>query len=840
MISKKVYDPIKKGYVYGNVLDQAANPAYNVKLYMTSPTSASGTTSSSTISDGTAARTQTDTSASAGDSSWSNVTRDPKNTVVLAQTGVTGTQIDNVEITTVQGPNSTTVYTQRVNFDIIQPGAADFLDQLIAAKIHLGIPISNADTPLFMDLIFKGYSADITDEDLGGSPITIAGPYTYALIIGKVDLEINEEGSKYSFNCVPVDASAFTDHSYRTPIKLETEGSTIEEHIAHFEQIVNDYVARNNTESDIPDLIKIDISGLKKSANTRYGLSDLSITLDSDAQAEEINRIMNPNLKDKTREEYGAILAEMEKDEGTLEIVVARNKVTARTGITVERYIQTLLSMNDEFFGKLTRKVNPTDPTSTDVDKEQPFVNWFKINAGVEYLGFDYNRNVYAKRNIYKPVIYATSGTDVQVNPQENHNLTPSQMEARLGWMDPQKAYHYIFTGLNDQILNCNLRYNAGQILIMPPSGGVTGDISTVLAKNFTSETTVNSDVTHVASAAAALQVTEKKKANKILDKILGNASEVDIRSIANILKFNPVQIADAVINRNGLNAQVLKDVLANKVLAQSILDVQIQQNKRNTSSDSFTNPDGTPYTPASSGYTYSEDLLQGFSERLGTEVRIEAARAEARLARAAAAAAADQGPQQPSTQDTDAVNPQVSQVNNANRVEDATYDGTPRNTLFGYITQQHTEASFLIEIDLEIKGDPWYLGPPADQMTTATTPGSQIINTNSEEYANFLGNDVFVMFDLQSPRRYDFDVSDEDNNTGYWDKHGTAYFISGVYRVIGVVHTLSGGMFSQKINMKKETPVKTSQIPSSAEPADPLPAQPDRESFLGQALRDF
>lgn len=831
MISKKIYDPIKKGYVYGNVLDQAANPTYNVKLYMTSPTSTSGTTSSSTISDGTAARTQVDAGASAGESSWSSMTRDPKNTVVLAQTGVTGTQIDNVEITTAQGPSSTVIYTSKINFDIIQPGAADFLDQLVAAKIHLGIPISNPDTPLFMEIIFKGYSSDITDEDLGGVPIEVAGPFVYALTIGKVDLEINEEGSKYSFSTVPVDASAFTDQKYTTPITLETEGSTIEEHINHFQQVVNDYTSRNCTESDIPDLIKIDISGLKESGNTRYGLRDLSITLDSDDQAEEINRIMNPNLKDKTREEYSTILADMKKDEGPLDIVVARNKITARSGITIERYIQALLSMNNEFFGKLTRKVNPTDPSSTDVDKDQPFVNWFKINAGVEYLGFDYNRNVYARRSIYKPVIYATSGTDVQINPQENHNLSPTQIEARLSWMNPQKAYHYIFTGLNDQILSCNLRYNAGQVLIMPPSGGVTGDISTVLAKNFTSETTVNSDVSHVASAAAALQVTEKKKANKILDKILGNASEVDIRSIANILKFNSVQIADAVTNRNGLNAQVLKDVLANKVLAQSILDVQLQQSKRNTSSDSFTNPDGTPYTPATSGYTYSEDLLQGFTERLSTEVRLEAARAEASLARAAAAAAANAGPQQPSPPDTDAVNPQISQQNNANRVEDATYDGTPRNTLFGYITQQHTEASFLIEIDLEIKGDPWYLGPPADDMITATTPGSDLVNTLSEDYANFVGNDVFVMFDLQSPRRYDFDVSDEDNNTGYWAQHGTAYFISGVYRVIGVVHTLSGGMFSQKINMKKETPVKTSQIPGSAEPAT-QPAQRSRDTF--------
>jgi hypothetical protein len=819
MISQKIYDPIKKGDVYGNVLDQAANPTYNVKLYMMSPLAAGGTTSNNTISDGDSARTPTATGSTDSGSMWSSMRSDPKNTVVLAQTGVTGTQIDNLEITTVQGTNTTSIITTKVNFDVIQPGAADFLDQIVAAKMHLGIPLSNNDTPIFLEVIFKGYSADIDDEDLGGEPVVVSGPFVYGLIISRVALEIDEEGSSYTFECVPVNTFGYSDTNFCVPVRIETEGSTIEEHIAHYAQIVNDYTARNLTDYEIVDLISIDISGLKKSLNSKYGLSDLSITLDSDEQAEEINRIMNPELKDKTREEYAAILADMEKDEGSLDIVVARNKITVRPGITVERYIQTLLSMNDEFFNKLTRKINPSDPTSTDVDKDLPFVNWFKVNAGVEYMGFDYVRNCYAKKIIFKPVIFATSGVDVQISPQENQNLTPEQMQTRLDWMNPKKSYHYIFTGLNDQILGCNLKYNAGQILLMPPAGGVTGEVSTVLAKNLTSEASVNTDVTHTAAAAAALQVTEKKKANKILDTILGKATDADVRSIANILNFNPVQIADAVINRNGINAQVLKDALANKAIAQSILDIQIQQLKRNTSSDNFVNPDGTPYNPVSSGYTYSEDLLQGFSERLSTELRVEAVREQTRQQRAEAAKARDAGPVQPAQeQNTDAVDPQITQVNLSNRVEDATYDGTPRNTLFGYITQQHHAADFLLEIDLEIKGDPWYLGAPVDQLPTASTPGSELVSTVSDEYVNFDGDAVFVLFDLQSPRRYDFDVSDEDNNTGYWDKHGTAYFISGVYRLIGVVHNFSGGMFSQKLNMKKETPMKTSQMGSTAQ----------------------
>lgn len=819
MISQTTYDPIKKGLVYGNVLDQAANPAYNIRLYLMSPYESAENSSTNQNTQGSSARSETDSSSASGKSMWDLPKTNPKNVVVLAQTGVTGTQIDNVEIVTAQGSNSTAVHTSKISFDIIQPGAADFLDQILAAKMYLGLPVTNSDTPLFLEIIFKGYTSDIDNEDLGGEPIVIAGPYIYPLVMGQVSLEINEEGSTYSFDCAVLDSLGYTDAQFTTPIRIETEGSTIDEHILHFEQIINDYNNRNSTDADVVDQIKIDISGLKKEMNTEYGLSDMSITLDSDSQAEDVNRIMNPNLKDKTPEEYAAILEEMDKDDGPADIIVARNKVTARPGITVARYIQTLLSMNNEFFNKLTRKVNPSDPASTEVDKDQAFVNWFKINTSVQYTEFDYARNAHAKQVIHKPVIYATSGSEVQISPQENSRLTAEQMESRLDWMNPQKAYHYIFTGLNDQILNCNLKYNAAYSILLPQSGGVTGEFSTVLSKSLTSEVSATADVTHVAAAAAALTVSDKKKANKILDKILGKASEVDVRSIAKILNFNPLQIADAVINRNGLNAQVLKDVLANKALAQSILDVQLQQSKRNTSSDSFTNIDSTPYNPNVSGYTYSEDLLQGFTERLSTELQISAARSAAANARVAA-----RNPEPESEeQSTDATEPRITQTSLSNRAEDATYDGTPRNTLFGYISQQHTEAAFLVDIELEIKGDPWYLGPPADQAPTPNTPGSELINTSSDEYANFLGNDIFVMFDLQSPRRFDFDVTSEDNNTGYWSNHGTAYFISGVYRLYGVFHTFSGGMFSQKINMKKETPVKTSQIESRAE-EEPAP----------------
>ena len=37
----------------------------------------------------------------------------------------------------------------------------------------------------------------------------------------------------------------------------------------------------------------------------------------------------------------------------------------------------------------------------------------------------------------------------------------------------------------------------------------------------------------------------------------------------------------------------------------------------------------------------------------------------------------------------------------------------------------------------------------------------------------------------MQSPRLFDFDVDDEDNNEGYWSVDGTAYRRPGVYMLV-------------------------------------------------------
>ena len=141
------YDPFLKKNVYGNILDQVDNYQYNLKLYMIPPVGKPvGTQPAANQQSGSVdARLDKPTNAknASGQGGYlqNSLVASPAETIILAQTGVTGTQIDNLEIVSAVNA-SMGVEISQVNFDIIQPGAADFLDQIVSAKAFLGDQIT--------------------------------------------------------------------------------------------------------------------------------------------------------------------------------------------------------------------------------------------------------------------------------------------------------------------------------------------------------------------------------------------------------------------------------------------------------------------------------------------------------------------------------------------------------------------------------------------------------------------------------------------------------------------------------------------------------------------------
>lgn len=803
--------------VYGNVLDMFDNFTYNARLYMI-PENASPPASGTPD---TTSGDERETSSAGSNSGGGGFARGfmsalPADTIVLAQTGVTGTQIDNIDVSIFPGPGNTIIPTS-VNFDIIQPGAADFLDQVIAARSALGLPTSSNDAPIFLEIVFKGYTSEV-DPDGAGIPTNIAGPFRYKLTISTVELAINAEGSTYSFGCAPLPYSGYADEVYTVPKLISTTGSSIEEHIAAFTNIINENTAKTDNSYQIPDVIEFDLSGLKRETNA-FGLADLTITTNDMDRSEEVNRNNNPALEGLSQEEYNEAVREIDKDEGTVDILVTSDGIKAREGITISRYLETLLSMSDEFYSRLTRKVNPKDPENLEIDKSRPFVNWYRLHTYVELIGFDNKRNAYAKKVVYKPIIYGSGKTIIQIQPDEN-DLNKEETVARIKPLDIKKSYHYLFTGQNDQIINCDISYKAGVAILLAPNGGMSGDASTTLGPTFNSTAAPTDDLSNTDLTTAALKGTTLDK----IKSLLGTAQEGEIARLASSAGFSVSEASAAINNAASQARATLANILSDRRLAAAVIE-DSTASRRNTSSDNLSNTDGTTYSPTPSGYTYSADLLggTGVTDRLNSDVALK----DARTITA-------------NDLNESAVAPTPAKIskNIPSTVEDATYDGTPRNTLFGYISQQHNATAFLVKLDMQIRGDPWYLGESnTNNLDPLKQQGSEYLAESTGTGVNLKGNDVFVYFDMQASRRFDQDVLDEDNNTGYWKPSGTAYFISGIYRVIAVVNRFSEGEFSQELQLIKEPGFQPDKISdASAEPVEEQSAN-TRPQYSNRAI---
>jgi len=814
-------DPIV-GEVAGNVLDEYASYSYSAKLYMIPPE-----TNAPPGAKGPGAGGRGQASASKKGGYLNNFyVADPTETVVLAQSGVTaGNNIDNITIENIS-KYDTGFETRGINFTITQPGAANFLDQILLARKQLGIPTFATDTPLFLEIVFQGYDEDIDSNEDGGMPYT-HGPFRWRMHLTTISLQVTGEGSSYDVSCVPTTQMPYQDNFFRMPKNLSTTGSTVTEHLKDLFKGINDYHKNNNDKYQIVDEFKIDLSGL---VGNESGLKDEKLVTSKNSQNSQIiNRQFNPAFEDMTPREMRKEIRKFQKDEdSSVEVAVYKDTINVKKGISIYDYMCVLLSMNVEFFESATRTIQAQDPEKSETSKKKDaYTKWIKINAHTEYIDFDSFRNVHAKKITYKPFLYKSVDERVQASPDEN-TLTKEETQARMNELRTSvfKSYHYLFSGRNDQIYECNIQYDNGLAFLLPPAGGTVGDVSVTSADLMTDTSSLDKDMT---GGALSQKVLEAKNKDAV-DKLFNKASDKDIRGLGSALGFSNQELKDAIDNKGSVAALKIKSVLEDRDLLSQILQAE-QAAKKKTFSDNQKLSDGSQYNPRASGYVYSADLVGNIADTINADTLWGRAKANANRATSIYEDKERNYSILPGTtktaelkegkDPTDSVQPPYQQVHIVNELGESTFDGTTRQNLMGYYMQQKMEPSFLVNLEMLVKGDPWYLGAPMTTPNLVIKDMASDKDESNEEYVVFNKRDNVIMFDMQSPRLFDFNVDDEDMNEGYWSADGTAYFISGVYTLIKAISKFEGGEFKQDLSMIKLTSYQTSKLDRVSQAVD-------------------
>jgi hypothetical protein len=375
--------------------------------------------------------------------------------IVIAESGVTGVAIQDVNILSTVGITDKTQagFALKFNFTLIQPFGADLLDKIFAASIELGIE-NYAKYPFFLELSFRARSED------GSQPLgeTSFGDLTWVwpVHILKMDIGINEEGSTYVCEAVIDSDLAYSDQHGMVDKSISIEARTFGEFADRLTEELNERAVQTAlTMGGTADGYEI---------IPHLGIGEallVPVTKSEDPSRER--EFLNISIKNSPSE-----------TDRTNEATDSSTTVQLHKGIDLVNAITAVLSSTERFQNSVK---NTNQPSNVGPDRKDTFKELFRITTETEIIRYDDRRGDYARRFKYHVVPYSMARL---IASQKDLDISPSEQNRR--WNDLRrrqalnKAYRYIYTGQNDQILEFNLEFNMAWFAVTPILLGISQD----------------------------------------------------------------------------------------------------------------------------------------------------------------------------------------------------------------------------------------------------------------------------------------------------------------------------------------------------------------------------
>ena len=192
----------------------------------------------------------------------------------------------------------------------------------------------------------------------------------------------------------------------------------------------------------------------------------------------------------------------------------------------------------------------------SEADNNKKFLHWISVEMDVNYLQYDKRRNDYQKKIIVRPVVYETARSDLklQLAKDEDRQISNEEAAATAYLMELRqrgsllKSYKYIFTGLNDQILNLDIKYDQGAAILQAPAAGLIGDTALATGSILNPAQPIGKDLNFTTAAGAISLISQLKDAKKfagILNSLKDSAGQ--IAGIAAAIGRTPEELKNAL-----------------------------------------------------------------------------------------------------------------------------------------------------------------------------------------------------------------------------------------------------------------------------------------------------
>jgi hypothetical protein len=727
-------------------------------------------------------------------------------TFILARSGVTtGLNITELEIrdavsSSFRNRNNATT---EINFTIVEPYGMTMVDKMYNASQTLGVQNWRM-APLILTLEIRGRNPDGTPHS------NTQVQKFYSMVITDMDGTLVSTGTTYKIRAVVQNTLGFTDQYYMLPSNLTlrvgaggiapgtivtttpTAGNapasapvapqvldgTVGQFFQVIGQLMSDFYVR--TRLDSPEL-----------ATTPVVLYEF--TVDEQLAAQMINMSAFSNRR---RQAFNGT-------SDTQEIHVNR--------LGVSELVDDILS-------------SITDPEFFTANAQVGTIRIPRIECAVEYVGWDNLMNDYIKKFTFSIGILETIRAIPTVAHGEYFQLTPQNARTRLEGMRNiiRKAYPYLYTGMNTEVLNLELTFNNLHIIPLPMHNGRTITPAQE-GQSLAIRTQELQRQYRVASAAA-----DRTQADAILPQLQALGSTPTTTNlppdVLNVLAARSFALQDETgMSQADPIQAVVSDLTATQDAARAarerLLDIR-----------------------ASSLVVFDPESVPTMLRDRATRSPEAVARAR-QIAQARTASPVTARPRNPFVEDVSvnirepgrlsyAASPRdiANNLARPSNIQDAT-QGDVRGIYSTILAQMYDRPGLqLTEIDMEIRGDPYWLGESnlerVNQITEyVRTRGVAAVGAAASSlppasgipasFARSAGLDTGILYADYYTKDAAFLLLFRAGNTpsettGYMNfdtgsRENQSVFFNGVYIALEVTHVFAQGKFTQRIRAVRD-----------------------------------
>lgn len=656
--------------------------------------------------------------------------------IVLAETGVTGYNIRDVEIKSIVGPNFTTRATNATEFTITitEPVGTSFLDALYLAATKNMIE-NYSKYVYYLELSFKGYNRDGSINTNLMSGASSGGTWVWPVQITFIDVQLDTGGGTYTIKAVAYYESIFDpNEELTTKETITVQAETVGEFFEQLGTIMTQKTVTNNGSNLFTFAFKLHAGP--------DGTDPASFKL-VPKDAEKSNPAIRAYKEDGSHLVTGQIIM----------------------GTPIPDIVDAVFANSEEAQAMARNGKSSGDASSLSAGETRERIV-YRVYPDAQITGFDSISKKYKKMVTYHIHPYIT--TKPVLEASETSSNSQQQLNAMIQRKGLVKKYDYLYTGLNTEVLQFDLRYNFAWTAQLPRLQGfrysydatsLFGRFNDVVHSDPTTYDTRLSggSGTSVANTTGmgGLSQVASTTASGVINAVQGTmltpltAPFAGIISGVNATSAVVSNITNQIDNIGNIGSNLRSMVVGTAARASAAASIEA--------------------VPSANGTFYAEDLLSGS----GSTVPISFT--------------------------------QTQEDARANAGTGFASDWDRGKPIYGIILDQlyGPYSADLMIITLEIRGDPYWFGPSGMEYLriVGSTPES------TGDRPDYRAGEHGFLINIRYPFRIQSDGTPEIRRQDVF---------SGLYMCTTVVHKFSNGEFKQTLNAYRCPLVETRDSTSS------------------------